>query len=59
MPWIKVCDFGVAKFQVQRGSWGQMTNQVPDPKHENAFKERKTMRNAGETRKMRWSLEHL
>lgn len=28
VPWIKVCDFGVAKFQVQAGTWGQMTNQA-------------------------------
>ena len=28
VPLIKVCDFGVAKFQVQAGNWGQMTNQA-------------------------------
>ncbi|CAK9102821.1 unnamed protein product [Durusdinium trenchii] len=28
LPLIKVCDFGVAKFQEQAGSWGQMTNQA-------------------------------
>mmetsp|Transcript_46838 Transcript_46838/g.109364 ORF Transcript_46838/g.109364 Transcript_46838/m.109364 type:complete len:293 (+) Transcript_46838:60-938(+) len=27
-PLVKVCDFGVAKFQVQDGDWGQMTNQA-------------------------------
>ncbi|CAJ1416471.1 unnamed protein product [Effrenium voratum] len=28
LPLVKVCDFGVAKFQVQAGNWGQMTNQA-------------------------------
>ena len=38
MPLIKVCDFGVAKFQVQAGNWGQMTNQAPESRRKHRGK---------------------